>query len=307
MPDFSVSKSIVIDAPVEEVFDFIRDFKTWPEWSPWMVAEPDCSLTYDSGGKGYRWEGDIIGSGGMNIVGEDRPGRIDYDLQFIKPWKSRADVSFQFRSVEGGVEVTWTMDSALPFFMFFMKNTMIAVIGMDYQRGLLRLKARIETGSVPSKLSFGEKKFGPVRYLGIVSECSTEEIGPSMESGLGKMHAMLSETGIEPLGPPLAIYNKFDIVKGITRYTLAVPVPEPTEAPAGFVTGLIPEIFTYTVTHTGPYHHLHNAWAAGMMRSRSKVFKARKDMPPFEVYESDPQLVPEDEIVTTVYFPAKES
>lgn len=307
MPKFSVSKSIVIDSSLEQVFDYVRDFKNWSDWSPWGVAEPDCSLTYDSDGKGYQWNGKIIGSGSMKIIGETRPSQIDYDLQFLKPWKSQADVSFFFKSVDGGVEATWTLDSSLPFFMFFMKNMMTVMVGMDYERGLLMLKDRMEKGYVPSKLSFGSEKVEPIHYLGVTSTCSTDQIGPSMESDFGTMREMINKTGIEPLGPPLAIYHKFDLVKKTTLYTLGFPVGASTEAPTGFVLGDIPSTKAYTVTHTGPYHHLHNAWAAGMMRSRAKVFKSRRDVRPFEIYTNDPENVPEDEIETVVYFPEKES
>lgn len=307
MPTFSVSKSIVIHAPQEEVYDYVRDFSNWPEWSPWIVAEPDCRLFYDYDGNGYNWEGKIIGSGAMKVVGEEKPNSIHYDLQFLKPWKSQADVSFLFKQADGGVEVTWTLESALPFFMFFMKKMMVAMVGMDYQRGLMMLKDRVETGTNPCRLSFGEKTYGPIHYIGLTRECSTREIGPSMEEAFPRLHAMLEETEIQPVAPPMAIYHKFDPVREFTRYTLAMPVSEPRDVPSGFVSGDLPEMKAYTVTLTGPYRHLPNAWAAGMMRSRAKVFASRRDIRPFEVYESDPENISEDGIVTVVYFPVKDT
>ena len=44
-------------------------------------------------------------------------------------------VDFYLKSNENSTEVNWTMDSSLPFFMFWMKNQMVEFIGMDYDRG----------------------------------------------------------------------------------------------------------------------------------------------------------------------------
>ena len=51
MPKVSVRKSIVIDAPLEKVYEFVRDFKPWPAWSPWLITDPECKVSYaDDGG-----------------------------------------------------------------------------------------------------------------------------------------------------------------------------------------------------------------------------------------------------------------
>ena len=67
----------------------------------------------------------------------------------------------------------------------------------------------------------------------------------------------------------------------------------------------IPAVRTYTVTHTGPYDFLGNAWASGMMRERAKVFKQSKVCDPFEFYQNDPEDTPPEELVTVVNLPMK--
>ncbi len=131
MPRFSVLKSIFIEAPVERVHATVRDFRQWPAWSPWLIAEPDSRIAYPADGKGYTWEGKITGSGGMLVTGEDAPRSIDCQLTFLKPWKSVNTVRFTFADRDGGTEVTWTMEGSLPFFMFWMKPMMSGYIGAD--------------------------------------------------------------------------------------------------------------------------------------------------------------------------------
>ena len=71
MPHVSVQRSTTINAPVETVFAEIRDFKKWPVWSPWLICEPECAVTYAADGKAYDWDGEVVGSGGMVIRDEE--------------------------------------------------------------------------------------------------------------------------------------------------------------------------------------------------------------------------------------------
>lgn len=306
MPAFSVSRSIVIEAPVEKVYSILRDFRQWPQWSPWLIAEPGCTLEYTGDGKGYAWVGNIVGSGEIHVTDETPPRRMQCDLNFLKPWRSHADVRFDLSEKDGGTEVMWLMDSKLPFLLFFMKKMMIAMIGNDYERGLAMFKDYFETGDSKSELSFGSASFDAFHYVGKTSTCSTEEIGPTMAADLKRLGEWVTTEGIEPAGAPLSIYHKWDMVTGVASYTSAIPVASiPETLPDDLQSGGMPSISTYAITHTGPYRHLGNAWSSGIMHGRAKMFDQRRGIHPFEIYENDPQEVPEDELKTVVHFPVK--
>ena len=92
-------------------------------------------------------------------------------------------------------------------------------------------------------------------------------------------------------------------MKGIADCTVAVPTD--AAATGEFTAGEIPACTAYVVKHTGAYRHLGNAWAAGMMHGRAKLFAADKKVPMFEIYDNDPTVTPEGELVTRVHLPAK--
>ncbi|MEM9478571.1 MAG: SRPBCC family protein [Verrucomicrobiota bacterium] len=307
MPAFSVSKSIQIDKPADQVFASVRDFKQWPTWSPWLISEPDCQVDYADDGKSYSWNGKIIGSGRMQITSEDAPSSINYDLSFFKPFKSEAKVRFAFKANGEKTDVTWAMDSSLPFFMFFLKKMFVALIGSDYQRGLAMLKDYLEKGSVPSKLEFaGESAADGTDFFGITTTCATADIGPAMEKDMTKLGEWIKSSESTPSGPPFALYNKWDFVKGTATYTIAFPVATiPPSLPDDFTSGHRPACNAYKIKHTGAYRHLGNAWTSGYGRDRAKVFALDKKATAFEVYENDPQEVDEADILTTVHFPVK--
>lgn len=305
MPAFSVSRSIHIDAPIEKVHGLVRDFRHWPAWSPWLIAEPDARVTFAPDGSGYSWDGRITGSGEMSVVSENAPTLIGCTLTFLKPWKSTNSVGLALAESEGGTHLTWSMDGKLPWFMFWMKSMMTAFVGSDFQRGLLMLKDLAESGGVPSKLDFpGIREVAARRYIGITTECPIAGIGPHMQKDFARLGEWLGRSGLQPSGPAFSICPKWDPVKGITRYTACIPLDEvPSNHP--FESGELAAGRAYLVRHTGPYRHLGNAWAAGMMHARAKVFPSSRSAPPFEVYENDPAETPDHALVTLVHLPAR--
>lgn len=306
MPKFTLERQIAIKAPAASVFSNVNDFRNWVDWSPWILAEPMCELDYAEDGSSYSWSGDIIGAGKMEVLDFVANQEIHYRLTFLTPFKSVSSVSFYFDESNGKTNTRWTMSGSLPFFLFWMKKMMVAAISMDYDRGLRMLKDRIELGAIPSKLKFaGFESVAGCEYVGLSRDCSLSEISDFMVSDMEKASRILKESGTEVVGEPLCLYEKFNLRKGTTRFRIALPVPAGSSCPKGLTKRKMTSQKAYAIHHTGAYRHLGNAWAAGMMHQRAKLFAARKKRPPFELYRNDPCKVTEDELLTSVYFPAK--
>jgi effector-binding domain-containing protein len=305
MPSFHVSKSVAIQASPEKVYAIVSDFHHWPKWSPWLITEPGVNVKVEPGGKAYSWEGKRTGSGEMNVVKENSPHRMEMLIRFLKPWKSTAPVWFDLKQQGQVTEVTWGMTGSLPFFMFFMKKMMAAYIGMDYERGLQLLKDYVETGAVPSVLTFkGIQDYAGTTYLGIKTSCTMEEMDARMKEDFGKLSGWAAANGGLVAGKMFSIYHTWDVVKGLVAYTAGIPVKEvPGTLPTGFFGGVIPSTKVNTIAHTGPYKHLGNAWTTQYMMQRGKEFKHRKGIDPFEVYLNMPGEVPDAQLVTEVHFP----
>lgn len=307
MPVFHVARLIRIDSDLQSVYPHIRDFRKWPSWSPWLLAEPDCRIDYAEDGKRYSWKGKIVGSGEMELLEESEERRLHYRLTFLEPWKSENSTTFTFEPEESGVKLTWTMEGTLPWFMFWMRASMENFIGMDYDRGLRMLKDLGETGRVPSQLAFrGVEPLPARRYVGIREECAFSEIGERMSATFERLRKWSDEGGHARVGAPFALYHKWKVNRQLATYTVACPLEKiPTSLPSGFTSGEHPAHSAYVIEHTGAYRHLGNAWAAGMMHGRSKRFAKAGNPPPCEIYDSDPATVSEDQLVTRVVFPAK--
>ena len=307
MPKFSIQKSIVINAPVDNVFKKLNDLNEWRTWSPWLIQEPEAQVNVAADGKSYSWEGKRVGSGNMKITEETENTSLSLELNFLKPWKSHADVKFTTVAQNGTTKVTWHMDSSLPWFMFWMKKMMVGFIGMDYERGLNMLKDYVEDGEVHCKLNFlGFSDYPGCNYIAIKRSTTMENMGKEMSDDLSKLSHFLRDKRELVDGTPFSMYHKWDLVLQKVSYTTGVPMKStPGNLPADMISGTIPATKVYVLEHIGPYRHLGSAWTTLNAMMRNKEFKFNKKITPFEIYVNDPEEVPENELVTRVYFPVK--
>jgi predicted transcriptional regulator YdeE len=307
MPKISVTRSILVNAPVEKVYNTVNDFTTWTTWSPWLIMDPEAKVTVADDKKSYKWEGPRTGSGNMTIAKEEENKMVDIDLQFLKPYKSKAKVYFHLETKGEQTEISWVMDSSLPFFMFWMKKMMETFIGMDYERGLRLLKDYIEDGKVHSKLNFiGKETLSKQEYVGIFTSCTMETMGKKMSEDMPKLKEFMDNSGAQASGVPFTQYTKWDVKNNHVEYISGVPLSEvPADLPEGFMKGTIPATEVYTLEHVGPYPHLGNAWTTLYNMQRGKEISVNKKIHPFESYHSDPAKVSDKDLVTKIHFPLK--
>jgi len=305
MPDYVVEHSEVISSPLEKVFALVADFRQRPRWSPWLIVEPGARTAFDADGKGYSWAGDVVGVGSIRREQLKDRDMISCTLRFEKPFKATSSTTFRFQSEGTTTRVTWTVKGSLPFFLFFLKPMISSGLMMDFKRGLAMLKDCAETGSVPSHLEFiGKQTLESCAWIGVNGTCPASEIEAHMGEAFHRLMDGVGQGQITPVGEPFAIYHKWDIRHGIATFTVAFPVDGGASAvPSGFSSGTRPSARVFTVRHHGPYRHLANAWAAVMMRRQAKILRAAKRVPSFEIYISDPQSTPENELITDVHFP----
>jgi hypothetical protein len=144
--EYTVSRSLAMDAPAAVVFDQVNDLSKWDAWSPWAKLDPNAthSLEGPQAGTGsiMRWAGNNqVGAGMMTIV-DSRPNElVQFTLDFDKPLKSTATSSFSFEETGGQTNVTWSITGQHDFLgkvMGVIFNCE-AMIGEKYDEGLKNL------------------------------------------------------------------------------------------------------------------------------------------------------------------------
>jgi len=309
---FTVKRSIDIEKPVEEVFAAIADFNTWKAWSPWLCQEPEARVDI-SGSPGFegheqRWDGKRIGAGHMKLTELDRNKKLGYALNFLKPWKSRSTVVFDFGEKNGKTEVVWYMSGTVPIFLFFIRTMMSALVGSDYERGLAMFKEYLETGQVNTRVSVeGMVERPGFFYTGRHRVCGTPEVGQAMESDFEFLEKLKADGKLQAPDFNFSFYHKYDFVKKSCEYTSGYGYSANPDQPAGqdLKTGRVEPHQGFMVRHLGPYRHLGNAWSTAMSCQRSLKLKLSKSIPMYEIYKTLPGQVDEAQVDTEIYLPLK--
>ena len=151
--DYAVEREIVINEPVDRVFNYVRYLKNQNDFSVWANIDPKMKSTYTGTdgtvGAIAAWESDVkdVGVGEQEITKITEGKRIDFALRFKEPMN---DTAVGFMSTEAVTEnqtkVKWGISGVIPYPTNIMMPMlkMDQMIGNDLQKGLDNLKAKME-------------------------------------------------------------------------------------------------------------------------------------------------------------------
>lgn len=151
--DFSVSRSVVVNASAERIFPYLNNFKLSQQWSPFEKLDPDMKREFSGPAQGvgavYAWEGNSSAGAGKLTILESQPyERVYLQLDFYKPMEGTNYTEYRIEPVsEGNHRVVWTMSGKHNFIgkaVCLIMNMDKAVGGM-FEEGLASLKRLTET------------------------------------------------------------------------------------------------------------------------------------------------------------------
>lgn len=151
--DYAVQREIVVNKPKQQVFDYIKYLKNQNDYSKWGGMDPNMKkeFTGTDGTVGFvsAWdsENDDVGKGEQEIKKIEEGNRIDYELRFIKPFKSTSDAYMVTESTsENTTKVKWGFSGKWDYPMNIMGlfMDMDKAVGSDFQTGLENLKRIME-------------------------------------------------------------------------------------------------------------------------------------------------------------------
>lgn len=146
--DYSVERSVVIQAEPAAIHTLVGELRAWEEWTPWQEADPTIVTTFGdvtSGvGASQTWTGDS-GSGELTFTQCSVDTGVLYDMSFDEG-KYVSIGALDYKIVDGGTQVTWRMAGEMgsnPISRYF-GAMMDAMVGPMFEQGLDKLKAKAE-------------------------------------------------------------------------------------------------------------------------------------------------------------------
>lgn len=102
-----VKREIIINAPLQKVFDFLKLLRNQDQFNKWAKVDPDRQWEYrgTDGTVGFTiaWKGNKkAGEGEKEIMKIVEGQRIETQIRFVKPMAMTADVIMETEAVSGG-------------------------------------------------------------------------------------------------------------------------------------------------------------------------------------------------------------
>lgn len=145
---FDAEADVVINRPVQEVFDYIKYLKNQENYATWYKMDPEATRTYSGTdgavGATVSWDGEKTGQGRQVITNIVTNQRIEYDLFFM----GSDDPAKALFTVENerpdATEVDWSIIGRTPY-PFNLMNWFVDM-DQDFEQGLQSLKEILESG-----------------------------------------------------------------------------------------------------------------------------------------------------------------
>ncbi|MEP6940820.1 MAG: SRPBCC family protein [Rudaea sp.] len=307
-----VERSTTINRPASQIFGVINDPHRFSAWSPWFDLDPAAKYTFSGPAAGigakFAWVGNKdVGSGSQEIVAAKPNELLRVQLDFGDMGRPTAD--FHLVPVDGGTKVTWTLDQSFEGSLVgrYFGLMMDSMVGKDYERGLEKLKALVETfppadiaGITGDAIDLVAQK---VYYISAGPVTDDAAAKGALTAAYRQLGAFLTVSHLTMQGPPMTITNGYDEKSGWS-FDAAIAVAANDSPP----TGDIKSGSTYAgkavlFTHVGGYDKL----SATIMKAYAWLavhgYKPRDRL--IQEYISDPGTTPVDQLKTLVKIPVE--
>lgn len=150
--DHYVRREIVINAPRQKVFDFIKMLKNQDSFNKHAMAGSDRDREYrgtdGTVGFVYAWKGNKkAGEGEKEIMNIIEGEKVEFEIRFIKPMVASSRIIMETESLpDNQTKVSWSNSGRLNYPLNIMVPMMEKMLPKDMDESLGTLKGILEKG-----------------------------------------------------------------------------------------------------------------------------------------------------------------
>ncbi|MFV8375777.1 SRPBCC family protein [Flavobacterium sp. LB1P62] len=259
--DFAVERSKIINSPKPAVFNYVNDYKNWQDFGSWATEDPEMKITYPKNtiGKGasYSWEGKD-GNGNMKTIFVKENDSISQKMNYNG---TSSDVSWSFKDTIGGTKVTWKTKGKMSFlFKIYsaFNGGVDKIIGGMYEKSLANLDKTLdyEINTYSVKVD-GLVKKSETFYLHQTFTSKITNVTKNFKIVAPKIITFCKKNNIIITGKPFILYHTYDLVNGLTKISICVPIKNQiyTSEGSDLYSGKLEAFEAVKTILTGDYSH----------------------------------------------------
>ena len=307
-----VHREALIDAPAATIYVLARQPDRLREWSPWIGPAADIEVDRDAegGAQAVHWRAGRSSDGTLSFLETVPYERIEAEIETADGRQTRSLLTLAGTGQGARVEWTLTREFGIDLAARYAGLWFESRAGATLEKGLAELATLAE--SLPradwSALGIERLVAEPVdiAYLTATSPPDPSALSEAMGDAYFEILGFMDRHDLEEAGAPLSISRRFSGSQLV--FDAAIPVsgvtPETPRAEGGIRIGQTWGGPVVRGRHVGSYRKLGEthekiaAWLAvhGIARAGDA----------WEAYVTDPARVPEDRLITDVYYPIRE-
>lgn len=150
--NYSIQRTVSINAPIAEVFAKVSQIEQHEVWSPWKIQDSSVEFIYgdrkEGAGAFYQWQGERSGAGKLTIVEVVPPHYLKAEIDFQESGKGTSYWTFESRQNNETV-VNWVFEGeAHGVIQRYLSLIMDRLLGSAFEKALARLKEASESSAV---------------------------------------------------------------------------------------------------------------------------------------------------------------
>ena len=148
--DYTIHCEIIINAPLQKVFDYIKQLKNQDNFNKWVMVDPGMKKEFKGtdGTVGfiYAWNGNKkAGEGEQEIKSIVEGKSIETEIRFIRPFASVAYANMHTAAVSANqTKVSWSNAGAMKYPLNIMVSMVEKMLAKDMDTSLSTLKSILE-------------------------------------------------------------------------------------------------------------------------------------------------------------------
>jgi effector-binding domain-containing protein len=308
--DFEIKKTRLINTPRNIAFSYVNDFRNWENWiSVDSDMKPEYPIVTAGKGASFSWEGSE-NDGSVQTVFVKENDSIAQKME----WNGMpGEMYWTFKDSAGKTKVTLRVKGKIGFMPKIyaaMKGGANRIMDNIFDRSLVALDKTLDYEINTYKINVDGIVEKPGNfYLKQTITSTIENMPRNMRIMLGKLTFFFKKNNIPMAGKPFILYNYYDDSKGLTKFSVCVPVREEIFISPGsdISSGKFASFRAVKTTLTGDHSHLKEAWDKTFAYiDVNKITEADADY--LELYKVGKEEVKgPSKWVTEIYIPVKEA
>lgn len=298
--DFKVSKTQIIKAPSQVIYNHVIDFKSWKTWSAWAEENPETTTNVSDSivgvGSSYSWE-DSIGKGSIKTIETIPLQSIDQEIQ-VNDF-APSEMHWEFKQISNKeTEVVWTISSEN--LSFYEKG--YALINGSHEkmmRPILEQSLEQLQGEVLAALDVysikvdGIAQHGGGYYIYSTTSSKISDVQTTIGKVMPRIKSYALKNNIAMAGAPFILYHSWDEPNNAVMFSCAIPTTtQVTTTQSDILTGQLEPFKAVKTTLKGNYTNLKEAWDASFSYINQFNMQTTEMGPMLEVYLTEPSQKP---------------